>query len=541
MPIKNKSRKVTRKSKQKYNLKKNISKKNSFKRTKSRNKLVKYVNRGGEPSSSNNKQVLEPLKIWCGSWNLGHGLDEKQNIKKDNGDKTILDKTEDLLVKEKIEKLLNNNETGNYFSFNDLLIFGFQEVIHHNKVENTLNKIINNLDIDTQWELVGNLNVTSLTASIKGFEITLLIFKKTTTPYHITTTEIQIPLTSMGEHSSTKHLTSTKGGTVIKLDIKRDTSDTSPVFNSITIINVHLPFIEDGQNNTIHALNNIKNKLNEDMKNGNVIFMGDLNARSTLDIGYKKNVKCNPGKLYSFNHKPEEDENNNIEKCNQFYEVIRQLHQMDIEEKMKIYNNISLADCPNCSNCNKKICRNDTCCCRVNDQPDQIDEYTGSIIKQILYKTDSMKEVLKLPFWQDFKERVYDYSEDPINMVPIDIIVSEDATDNKSMVFLPTYKRNPKTGCYEFYKNKTSLFKNVSKKIFYNKLFKKLKTGNNSEYNNLYKNQELPKKNLRLPGFPDRILFKGDDLECLSYQAPPISGNDHYPVTANFNMNMNRE
>lgn len=533
MPIKNKSRKVTRKSKQKYNLKKKISSKRKQKKNTKNNKKSKS-SRGGKPFfNNNNNKILQPLKIWCGSWNLGHGLDEKQNKKKDNGDIKILDKTGYLLVTEKIEKLLNNNETGNNFLVNDLLIFGFQEVIHHNTVKTTLNKILNNLDVDTQWELVGNLNLTSLTASIIGFDITLLIFKKTTTPYHITTTKIQIPLTHWGEHSSTKHLTSTKGGTVIKLDIKRDTSDTSPVFNSITIINVHLPFIENGQNNTIHALNNIKNKLNEDMKNGNVIFMGDLNARSTLDIGYKKNVKCNLGKLYSFNHKPEEDENNNIEKCNQFYEVIRQLHQMDIEEKMKIYNNISLADCPNCSNCNKKICRNDTCCCRVNDQPDQIDEYTGLIIKQILYKTDSMKEVLKLPFWQDFKERVYDYSEDPINMVPIDIIVSEDATDNKSMVFLPTYKRNPKTGCYEFYKNKTSLFKNVSRKIFYNKLFKKLKTGN--------KNQELPKRNLRLPGFPDRILFKGDDLECLSYQAPPISGNDHYPVTANFNMNMNRE
>jgi len=511
MPIKNKSRKVTRKSKQKYNLKKS-AKTNRKQRKNTKNNKKSKSNRGGNPSSNN--KVLEPLKIWCGSWNLGRGLDEKQNIKKDNG--------EDLLVKEKIEKLLNNNETGNNFSVNDLLIFGFQEVIRHNTVETTLNKIINNLDVDSQWELVGNLNVTSLTASIKGFDITLLIFKKTTTPYHITTTEIQIPLTSMGEHSSTKHLTSTKGGTVIKLDIKRDTSDTSPVFNSITIINVHLPFIEDGQNNTTHALNNIENKLNEDMKNGNVIFMGDLNARSTLDIGYKKNVKCNPGKLYSFNHKPKEEEN--IQKCNQFYEVIRQLHQMDIEEKMKIYN-ISLADCHNCSNCNNKICRNDTCCCRVNDQPDQIDKlHTGPIIKQILYKTDSMKEVLKLPFWHDFKERVYDYSEDPINMVPIDIIVSEDATDNKAMVFLPTYKRNPKTGCYEFYKDETSLFRNVGRKIF----------------RNLYKNQELPKK-LRLPGFPDRILFKGDDLECISYQAPPISGNDHYPVTANFNMNMNRE
>ena len=44
------------------------------------------------------------------------------------------------------------------------------------------------------------------------------------------------------------------------------------------------------------------------------------------------------------------------------------------------------------------------------------------------------------------------------------------------------------------------------------------------------------KKDGRLPGYVDRIFYRGNIIEGFSYRSLPINGNDHLPIYGIFNI-----
>lgn len=265
-----------------------------------------------------------------------------------------------------------------------------------------------------------------------GFKIKLFIFHNETNDLDVKIKTKKIELTKHGSKYPITRVIGSKGAVAIQIA-------------NFLFVNCHLPFGKIKYNK--RAINTIFNEIHDLIQDTEyMIFMGDLNSRSLIYLKPSadiKNISCSVStkkKIQSY------------DLCHpKFYKLIKKIIKGDATEMESII----------LAKCNLSIIGYDGQESNVSKSDD---------IKQLM-STDILNNyVIPKTFLKKYKLK-----ESKIN-------------------FYPTYKRDPDTGCYTFYKGGYA----------------------------------------RLPGYPDRILYK--NLNNIWYTDFRITGSDHFPIGALFSV-----
>ena len=395
--------------------------------------------------TANDKKKIT-FSMWIGSWNIG----SYKKLTKDTLDKWY---TED---KEK-----------------DIMVFGFQEVDSTDKLKRQIVKLVGDkfkkiIIEDSQNIYEGDtllLLNSGKDASGKNFDVCTKAVAPGANNFKIglfifINQKVLIQLEDKKKYDKDKECFGKKGKDLAKntsvsvIGHQKETKGFISITlnfiknKNLSIICCHLPFGETAQY-TIDSYRTINGITQNKMNENSIIVFGDLNSRSVIDMD-------------------REPENNDF-----LNGMKKDIDCGDPHE----WNN-----CKGYINCKDGLDEWGDKLSKVNSQnTEPYKDNKSQEIINFLYKRDILKKIIvQKRAFEDFEDL-----EDPIK-------------------FLPTYKRDEKTGEYKFYKSSSKLLK---KKVYHG----------------------------RLPGYPDRIIYK-DTKGMLSpvkgtYKANIIKGNDHYPIS----------
>ena len=423
-----------------------------------------------------------PLRIEKDSWEGKFDATRTVKSKKALGTSALISKKKKLRIGVLSWNIGNNNNNNkltdlmktflNVLSSKpDILIIGFQEIpvkiaSDFHEVYNEIDTIFQNILKAHHYSSVDKANrnnneeshdmftcVGKLSSVAGGFGITTFLYKKEDLNIKIINVvnfceQINIGLTNFDG------IKGFNASTILVNDLVH-----------IDIINTHMPF--ESMEITESAITNMKTVLkSEKMDSSTQIILGDLNSRSLLTSEcYKKDVNnCKSKKNYEKMCKIKSFlENLNLEDSVSLEPSSSNIRMIPLK-KTSGNNNQPFSNCSIEERVSKKRL--------TNDELNNFQTTKKDIIRMLL-KSDSLLQNIGTWF-PGFKE--------------------------KTIQFLPSYKRNIRTGLFLLDKNSKG----------------------------------------RLPGYADRILIKNKLLtNMVNYQLLPINGNDHVPLMGEFVLSIN--
>ena len=393
------------------------------------------------------------FSMWIGSWNIG-------SYKK--------------LTKDSLDKWYTKDEE------KDIMVFGFQEVDSTDNLKKQIVKLVgdkfNKRIIEDSQDIYEGETLLLLNsgkdASGKNFDVCTKAVAPGANNFKIglfifINQKVLIQLEDKKKYDKDKECFGKKGKDLAKntsvsvIGHQKETKGFISITlnfiknKNLSIICCHLPFGKSADY-TIDSYKTIINGITQNKMNENsIIVFGDLNSRSVIDIDRKP-------------------ENN------------------DFLNGMK--KDIDCGDPHEWNNCKGYI----NCKDGLDEWGDKLSEVNSQNTKP--YNDTNSQDIIDFLYKRDILKKIIDQGS-----------AFKNFKDLESIKFLPTYKRDEKTGEYKFYKSSSKLLK---KKVYHG----------------------------RLPGYPDRIIYK-DTKGMLSpvkgtYKANIIKGNDHYPISGELNIKL---
>ena len=391
----------------------------------------------------------------------------------------------------------------------DVLIVGFQEVSKHifeNKhdlwkkssqmIEDAINKITNNYILNSIYkDKMENVNLFTCLEIPSGFGISMYILRKENAIVDIVKVIRPCqPLVKPKKKDFTEHALGTKGMVAATLEISKNGDLANKI--TIDIINTHMPFKD--VSTTIKFIDKIKEIMEKNnFKSSKQIIFGDLNSRSILMLNQNKGKKNGDCYMKDTNNCKNFDITKDInfndisssfmDKGESLYCIIKKkLENLNFNDTIQKYTDyekksdgesVIMKEELTINN-ETKLINNCNLFNRINKDKinslDKINKMKLDEIVKMLTESDILRKNLN---WFDYKDKKFKEHDFP---------------------YLPTYKRDTKTGKFKLTKHDKG----------------------------------------RLPGYADKIIYASDkNVNVENYMPLDITGNDHLPICALLDFN----